>query len=151
MRVQGFEKRIERAELAAKAQSKFSAECICFPADEQPFFGLPIEEQIAAKVKCPLARGPFQTDIPHLRTQMASRQREDPLAPSEHAISQSVGSRFSAQPVASRRGGDCRWTNPSSTKRWEYVGSARTSSAAPNMNWVGAEEKQQCVDTICSS
>lgn len=54
MRVQGFEKRIERVELAAKAQSKFSAQCICFPADEQPFFGLPIEEQIAAKVKCPL-------------------------------------------------------------------------------------------------
>lgn len=54
MRVQGLERRIERAELAAKAQSKFSAECICFPADEQPFFGLPIEEQIAAKVKCPL-------------------------------------------------------------------------------------------------
>ncbi len=49
-----LENRIERAELAAKAQSKFSAECICFPADEQPFFGLPIEEQIAAKVKCPL-------------------------------------------------------------------------------------------------
>ena len=54
MRVQGFEKRIERAEQAAKAEHRFSAECICFPADEQPFFGLPIEEQIAAKIKCPL-------------------------------------------------------------------------------------------------
>ena len=54
MRVQGFQKRIERAEQAAKAQSKYSPECICFPADEPPFFGLPLEEQIAAKVRCPL-------------------------------------------------------------------------------------------------
>ena len=54
MRVQGLERRIERAELAAKAQSKFSAQCICFPADEPPFFGFPLEEQIAAKVKCPM-------------------------------------------------------------------------------------------------
>src|SRR5437660_8165788 len=34
--------------------SVFSPECICFPENEQPFFGLPIEEQIAAKVLCPL-------------------------------------------------------------------------------------------------
>ena len=38
MRVQGFEKRIERAELAAKGQSKYSPACICFPENEPPFF-----------------------------------------------------------------------------------------------------------------
>jgi hypothetical protein len=46
--------RIERAEQAAKAQSKSSDECICFPPKEPPFVGFPIEEEIAAKVKCPL-------------------------------------------------------------------------------------------------
>ena len=46
--------RIERAEQAAKAQSKFSSECISFPPNEQPFFGFPIEEKIAAELKCPL-------------------------------------------------------------------------------------------------
>jgi hypothetical protein len=45
--------RIERAEQAARAQSKHSADCICFPANEQPFFGFPIEEKIAA-ARCPL-------------------------------------------------------------------------------------------------
>jgi hypothetical protein len=74
MRVQGFEKRIERAELAAKAQSKFSAECICFPADEPPFFGLPIEEQIAAKVKCPLHGNRFAPTFSHLCAQVAPGQ-----------------------------------------------------------------------------
>jgi hypothetical protein len=53
MRVHGFEKRIERAELAAKAKSKHSAECICFPENEPPFFGTPLELKIAAKLKCP--------------------------------------------------------------------------------------------------
>ena len=49
-----LENRIERAERTAKAEHRFSSECICFPADEQPFFGFPLEEQIASKVKCPL-------------------------------------------------------------------------------------------------
>jgi hypothetical protein len=46
--------RIERAEEAARAQSKHFADCICFPANEQPFFDFPIEEKIAAAVRCPL-------------------------------------------------------------------------------------------------
>lgn len=43
-----------RVASAMAYESKYSAECICFPENEQPFFGLPIEEQIAAKVKCPI-------------------------------------------------------------------------------------------------
>jgi hypothetical protein len=52
--------RIERAEQTAKAQSKFSPECTCFPVNEQPFFGFPIEQEIAAEVKCPLHGDRFQ-------------------------------------------------------------------------------------------
>jgi hypothetical protein len=48
-----IENRIERAERAARAQSKFSPECICFPENEPPFFGTPMELEIAAKLKCP--------------------------------------------------------------------------------------------------
>jgi hypothetical protein len=49
-----FEKRLERAEQMAKRMGTVSPECLCFPVNEPPFFGFPIEEQIAAKVKCPL-------------------------------------------------------------------------------------------------
>jgi len=54
----GLEKRISRleksAEQVAKARSKSSPDCICFPATEQPFFVFPIEGDIAFFVKCPL-------------------------------------------------------------------------------------------------
>jgi len=46
--------RIERVEKAAAAQSIFSPDCICFAKNEPPFFCFLIEEQFAAKVKCPL-------------------------------------------------------------------------------------------------
>jgi hypothetical protein len=49
-----FEKRLQRAEQMAKRMGTVSPECLCFPANEPPFFGFPIEQQIAAKIKCPL-------------------------------------------------------------------------------------------------
>jgi hypothetical protein len=55
-----LERRIERAELAARAQSKFPAECLCFPETEQPVVGFPIELEIAAQVKCPLHDARFK-------------------------------------------------------------------------------------------
>lgn len=51
---QSLQKRIERAELVAKTQSRFSPQCICFPDKEPPFFNWPVEQEIAAKAKCPL-------------------------------------------------------------------------------------------------
>ena len=54
MRVQAFETRIERAELAAKAKSKHSAECICFPPNEPPFFAFEIELEMLTRVTCPI-------------------------------------------------------------------------------------------------
>lgn len=53
-------KRIERVELVAKAQSRFSSQCICFPENEPPSFNWPVEQQIAAKVKCSLHGGRFR-------------------------------------------------------------------------------------------
>ena len=49
-----LQNRIERAELAAKAQSKYSPECICFPENEPPFFAFEIELEMLTRVKCPL-------------------------------------------------------------------------------------------------
>jgi hypothetical protein len=54
MRVQAFERRIERAEQAAKAKSKFAPECRCFPENEPPFFAFEIELEMLTRVKCPL-------------------------------------------------------------------------------------------------
>jgi hypothetical protein len=52
--------RIEQAEKALRARSIFSADCICFPENEPPFFCFPSEEEIAAKVKCPLHGNRFR-------------------------------------------------------------------------------------------
>jgi hypothetical protein len=39
-----------------------SADCICFPGNEQPFFGFEIEKEIAAAVKCPSHGDRFRSD-----------------------------------------------------------------------------------------
>jgi len=49
-----LQRRIERAEEMAKGQHRFSPGCICFPEKEPPSFNWPVEQQIAAKVKCSL-------------------------------------------------------------------------------------------------
>jgi hypothetical protein len=54
MRARNLIQRIERAEEGLKAQSFFSADCICFPEAEPPSFGFPIDMEIADGVKCPL-------------------------------------------------------------------------------------------------
>jgi hypothetical protein len=50
--------RVEKVEQCAKeiaqARSMYSPECICFPENEPPSFGFPLEQQIASGVKCPL-------------------------------------------------------------------------------------------------
>jgi hypothetical protein len=55
-----LQKRLERAEQIAKTKGRVAPDCICFPANEPPFFGYPIEQQIAAQVKCPLHRERFK-------------------------------------------------------------------------------------------
>jgi hypothetical protein len=44
--------RIERAEQLTKMKTNFSADCICWPDNEYPFFGFDIEREIASRVKC---------------------------------------------------------------------------------------------------
>jgi hypothetical protein len=46
--------RIERAEQHAKTKTLFSADCICWPVNERPFFDFDIERKIAAQVECPV-------------------------------------------------------------------------------------------------
>ena len=50
-------------EEAAKAQHKFSGDCICFPENEWPFFNFPVEQELAGKVKCPLHGERFKSLI----------------------------------------------------------------------------------------
>jgi hypothetical protein len=51
-----FLARIERAERVARAKTgqEYDADCICFPANEMPFFSFPLMEEIAARVECPV-------------------------------------------------------------------------------------------------
>jgi len=44
--------RIERLEQAMKAKTMYGPDCICFPTDEIPFFGLVIMEEMAARLEC---------------------------------------------------------------------------------------------------
>lgn len=60
MRGRTLEKRIERAEQAAKAKHRFPDECICFPEDESPFFAFEIELEMLTRVSCPLHRARFK-------------------------------------------------------------------------------------------
>jgi hypothetical protein len=46
--------RIERLERAMKAKTMYGPDCICFPTDEIPFFGLAIMEEMAARLECPI-------------------------------------------------------------------------------------------------
>jgi hypothetical protein len=54
IRSKSFEIRLVRAEQLARKKGKAGSDCICFPENEQPFFGFPIEEKLADEVKCPL-------------------------------------------------------------------------------------------------
>jgi hypothetical protein len=51
------------------------SDCICFPEKEQPFFCLPSEEEIAAKVKCPLHGNRFKQPIFHIYVSQWLREK----------------------------------------------------------------------------
>ena len=79
--------RIENAERAADATlgQTFSGGCICFPKNEPPFFGFPIEEQIAAEVKCPLHGDRFKTPRFHIYVAKWLREKLWKLLHSRHS------------------------------------------------------------------
>jgi endonuclease I len=57
---------------------KGSPECICFPEDEQPFFCYPVQERVAARLKCPLHGDRFK--VPRFYLYVAKWYREkEPL------------------------------------------------------------------------
>jgi hypothetical protein len=56
-------RRLARLEqFVGKKLETHSADCICFPGNEQPFFGFEIEREIAAAVKCPCHGDRFRSD-----------------------------------------------------------------------------------------
>jgi hypothetical protein len=74
-------RRIQQAEKTLKARSVFSADCICFPENEPPFFCFPSEEEIAAKVKCPLHGNRFRPTtfriyVPQWRREGEKKRRQ---------------------------------------------------------------------------
>ena len=81
MQQRAIQKRLEklerRAEQIAKARNKFSADCICFPETEPPFFGLAIEQDIAFQVKCPLHGDRFKPGM-HIYVSNWLREKEGP-------------------------------------------------------------------------
>jgi hypothetical protein len=84
-------KRIEQAEKALQARSIFSTDCICFPENEPPFFCFPSEEEIAAKVRCPLHGNRFRQPIFHIYVAKWRRESEKktPTTP-EPAVPESL-------------------------------------------------------------
>jgi len=128
MRTRTLAARIERAEQTAKAEHRFSAQCICFPENEPPFFAFEIELEMLTRVTCPIHGQRFK---PYYRIYVARWLRlKQPQHLWTHHSEQYRKAWFASFPqdVAGPRGRNCRWTSPSSTKRWEYSGGARTSS-----------------------
>lgn len=71
-----IEKLEQRAEQVAKTQSMSCPDCICFPATEQPFFGFPVEGEIAFDVKCPLHGDRFKWPVFRLYVPGWRREKE---------------------------------------------------------------------------
>ena len=59
-RIENLEHRVAQV---AKARSRSSPDCICFPENEPPSFGFPIEGDLAFAVKCPLHGDRFKWPI----------------------------------------------------------------------------------------
>jgi hypothetical protein len=82
MRAQTFERRLERAEHAAKTQSKFSTDCICFPETSHR------SSDFAAKVKCALHGDRFEprlySYVPRWRRENEKKVRWFRLSPQYH-------------------------------------------------------------------
>ena len=76
MSIRALMKRIEKAEETLKAQSIFSPGCICFPEKDQPFFYEIYQEEIAAKVKCPLHGDRFKQPICHIYVSAWLREKQ---------------------------------------------------------------------------
>jgi len=47
-------KRVERLEQALKTRSWYSAECICFPPNDPPFYAFTLELMMLDRLKCPM-------------------------------------------------------------------------------------------------
>jgi hypothetical protein len=79
--------RIETAERAADAAlgQTFSGGCLCFPKNEPPFFGWPIEEQIAARINCPLHGERFKPLQFHVYVSVWLREKLWKLLSSRHS------------------------------------------------------------------
>jgi hypothetical protein len=77
--------RIARAEEAAKARSRFSTECICFPENEPPFFNWPVEQQIAATVKCQLHGDRFKPLMFFVYVSQWLREKRQTLMQTHHS------------------------------------------------------------------
>jgi len=76
MSTRRFLARIEQLEQAAKAKSAFPLECICFPENESICFHWPIEQEIAAKIKCPLHGERFKPQFFVYAAQWLREKRE---------------------------------------------------------------------------
>jgi len=113
--------RIERAEQTAQGQSISVPECVCFPPQERPFFGFPIEEQIAAQVRCTLHGQRFKP-LHHLfvpKWRRESERKRWPLRSEQYQRAWLAS--FPPEPLASRRARGRKWADLSQAEGWNEV------------------------------
>ena len=87
--------RVQRAEQLAKAKTKFSRDCICWPENELPFFGFDIEREIAVGLDCP-RQTQLLARLPPLHSQVASRKAGGAALTPKPAVSESMERKFPA-------------------------------------------------------
>ena len=131
--------RIERAELVAKAQSKHSAECLCFPENEPPFFAFEIELEMLTGLKCPLHGRRFK---PLYRIFVAKwlRAKQPPQHLWTHHSEQyrkAMVRKLSPELVASRGGRGSKWADLPQAEGWNKVASFRANLDAKGLRAAG--------------
>ena len=72
-----IEKLEQRVKKRARKRSMYSERCICFPEEEQPFFGFHAEWEIAKQVKCPVHGCPCSPGARPIYTPKWRRKREE--------------------------------------------------------------------------
>jgi len=130
--------RIERAELVAKAQSKHSAECLCFPENEPPFFAFEIELEMLTRVKCPLHGRRFK---PLYRIFVAKwlRAKQPHHLWTHHSeqYRKAMVRKLSPELVASRGGRGSKWADLPQAEGWNKVASFRANLDAKGLRAAG--------------
>jgi hypothetical protein len=112
--------RIERLEQAMKAKTMYGPDCICFPPDEIPFFGLVTMEGMATRLECPIhGKREFSHLTSSFRSGVVPRAGAETTTTPKPPVSESMECYLSSGIVANRGGGNSGRENRPQAQGWD--------------------------------